>query len=28
MPEDIQWASFKQKNIDKGLGFFMFVMTK
>jgi len=28
LPENIKWASFKQKSIDKGLGFFMFVMTK
>ena len=26
--DDITWAEFKQKNIDKGLGFFMYIMTK
>ena len=28
MPERIQWADFKQKTIDKGLGFFMYIMKK
>ena len=27
-PDFIQWAEFKQQNIDKGLGYFMFIMKK
>ena len=27
LAEGLQWADFKQKNINKGLGFFMYVMT-
>jgi SAM-dependent methyltransferase len=28
LPEFIQWAHFSQKSIDKGLGFFMYIMRK